>query len=60
MKTKIIKSSELGNKCWSARRWLGGECKRLERCKYPEKETCKAYITKTVSYKRKKYAKDEK
>jgi hypothetical protein len=43
MKTMSVKASELGTNCWLAVRFSGGECKTVERCKYPEKKTCKAY-----------------
>jgi len=47
MKTAVVKASQLGSNCWSSHRFTGGECKRLEECKYPEKQTCRAYIKKS-------------
>ena len=38
---KVVKSSQLGN-CWSAVRFCGGRCQRIEQCNYPEKKTCLA------------------
>lgn len=46
MKHTIIKSSILGTNCWKPVRFCGGECKKTETCKFPEKNTCKAYINK--------------
>jgi len=43
MKTGIITTKQLGLNCWRPERFIGGECPRLERCKYPEKRTCKAF-----------------
>jgi hypothetical protein len=40
---KIVRFGELGN-CWAPGRFTGGECKRVEECKYPEKKTCKAFL----------------
>ena len=39
MKAKIVKSSELGMNCWSAKRFNQNcaSCQRYDRCKYPEK-----------------------
>ena len=42
METGAVKVSELGKNCWLPHRFLGGRCKRVYRCKYPEKKTCKA------------------
>lgn len=41
-----VPQEELGINCWRASRFLGGYCDRYHRCKYPEKETCKANSTK--------------
>ncbi len=46
MKTAIVNASTLGTNCWTARRFCGGECPRLEECKYPEKVDCQAHIQK--------------
>ena len=48
MKIVIVKGQEMGTNCWSAVRHTGGECCRVDRCKYPEKAKCKAYQTKRV------------
>jgi len=52
MKVAIVKASELGTNCWAAERFVGGVCKRVQECKYVEKNACKAYLklsqTKTV------------
>lgn len=42
MKTGAVKLSELGKNCWLAERFVGGRCKRVMDCKYPEKKACKA------------------
>lgn len=42
MNYTIVKSSQLGINCWSARRFCGGRCQMVMYCDYPEKEDCKA------------------
>lgn len=60
MKAKIVKSSQLGSNCWRPERFTGGECQRIlprhakgkcvyKGCTYPEKKSCKAYQTYTVT-----------
>lgn len=42
----VIKSSELGTRCWlNARIIEGVRCGGIMRCRYPEKKTCKAVDT---------------
>ena len=62
METGVVKIGELGN-CWSPHRFLGGRCKRVYRCKYPEKKTCKAVdaeIEHLEAYKQKDIARMDK
>lgn len=42
MKTAVVHSKDLGNKCWLPVRFCGGRCDRVMACTYPEKCTCKA------------------
>ena len=42
--TIITTAKELGTNCWLSYRFLGGECKRVEACKYPEKKECRASL----------------
>ena len=42
MKAIIVKSSDLGD-CWDMVRFVGGECRMLDRCKHKCKATCNAY-----------------
>jgi hypothetical protein len=42
-KISVVSSSEVGTNCGAAERFTGGECQRIDTCKYPEKKTCKAY-----------------
>jgi len=42
-KVAVVSSSTVGMNCWEAARFTGGECQRIDTCKYPEKKTCKAY-----------------
>jgi len=43
-RVSVASSSMVGTNCWKAARFTGGECPRINTCKYPEKKTCKAYI----------------
>jgi len=58
MNVATIKQSELGTNCWLPVRFCGGNCKILEKCKYPEKKTCKAHtqVNYRVLVKRKQLA----
>ena len=45
MNYKVVKSSELGTNCWSAKRFCG-ECYRCQlygKCKYPQRIANKEY-----------------
>lgn len=58
MKAKFVSSQVMGTNCWLAIRFSGGECKRMDSCKYPEKKTCKAsqIKTKTLTTKEQHFA----
>ena len=43
VKHAVVSSEELGTRCWLPARFIEGvRCKRVMRCNYPEKKTCKA------------------
>jgi len=43
VKHAVVSSEELGTRCWLPARFVEGvRCKRVMRCTYPEKRTCKA------------------
>jgi hypothetical protein len=56
MNSIAVSSSQVGNNCWSPKRWLGGRCPHVFYCHYPEKESCKA-VASEIKY-IKKNAKD--
>lgn len=46
MKIAIVGAGTLGTNCWISQRFVGGECRLVEVCKYPGKANCKAHIQK--------------
>ena len=60
MKVTVISSSVLGGHCWSAARVCGGECLKVDKCRYPEeRKTCKAHMDKRVYRNERIFAKDQ-
>ena len=45
MKVKIVKSKDLGVRCWSVLRFVGQcyKCERYKQCDYPEKVEKRRY-----------------
>jgi|WetSurMetagenome_2_1015567.scaffolds.fasta_scaffold146048_2 hypothetical protein len=56
----VAVASRVGTNCWSPARFTGGNCDRLLRCKYPEKEKCKAHIDQifTIKVPKRTFAKE--